>query len=517
VGYKLSPLLWSKVRRGLSAGRVQSIVLRLIVEREREIEQFQKRPYWTISVILSKPSSALFEASLTDKNGQKYEKTTILNLFAGTYSFSETSIDSTTAQEIINDLKKQKYIVKDLITKEIQRQPYAPLVTSTMQQAANRTLGLSSKRTMQLAQQLYERGLITYHRTDSTSLSIQAINQIRKYILTVYGEKYLPSSPRIFKTKTKNAQEAHEAIRPTDINKTSQKLEEKLDPISSKLYDLIHRRSLGCQMSSAIFSQKNLVIKAGLYGLSANGVKVIFDGFLKLYPKQLKENNLPDLKVGDELKATEWKSLEHQTQPPPRYSEASLVKILESKGIGRPSTYAPTITLILARQYVEKNEGYFYPTNIGIAVNDFLVKNFSEIINIPFTAQMEDDLDTIASGDKLWVPVVREFYEPFAKKLTEVTKTGQREKIAVETTGDKCPMCKTGDQVIRIGRFGKFLSCSHFPECKWKAVFIEKLEGIKCPQCGGDVVIRKTRFGKQFYGCSKYPACKWASWRKPKE
>lgn len=513
MGYKLSPLLWSKVRRGLSAGRVQSIAVRLIVEREREIERFQKKDYWTINIKLGKSEAKTFLADLIDKDGQKFEKTTVLELFAQKYSFSETSIiNAKQAEDIIVDLKKQTFIITDIVGKQVQRQPYAPFTTSTLQQAGSRVLGLSSKRTMQLAQSLYENGLITYHRTDSFALSSLAITQIRKYITDKFGSKYLPSSPRIYKTKAKNAQEAHEAIRPTNINKA---IVEKINGQEAALYDLIHRRSLACQMAPAIFSQKSVQIAGGNYGLSATGVKVVFDGFLKLYPKQLKENNLPDLVVGDKLCGYEFLSSAHQTQPPPRYNEASLIKTLESKGIGRPSTYAPTISLIQARQYVDKSEGNFLPTAVGTAVNDFLVKNFDSIINIPFTAQMEDDLDTIAMGEKQWVPVIKEFYQPFAEKLTKVAKTAQRTKIAVEKTGEKCPLCREGDQVIRIGKFGKFLSCSRFPECKWTSMYVEKLEGVKCPDCGNEIVLRRTRKGRQFYGCSQWPKCKWASWHKP--
>lgn len=516
VGYKLSPLLWSKVRRGLSAGRVQSITVRLIVEREREINQFQSKKYWTISVKLGKNALAAFLADLVERNNQKYEKTTVLELFAQSYSYAETSIGSESrAQDIISDLQKQTFVISDIQDKQVQRQPYGPLTTSTLQQAASRVLGLSSKRTMQIAQGLYERGLITYHRTDSMALSLQAVQQIRKYITNNFGPRYLPSTPRIYKTKTKNAQEAHEAIRPTNISNTSKTLKENVDKLAAALYDLIHRRTLASQMAQALFSQKTIKVQAGSYGLSATGIKVVFDGFLKLYPKQLKENNLPDLALGDKLKSYEFLPLEHQTQPPPRYNEASLIKTLETKGIGRPSTYAPTLSLIQTRQYVEKNEGNFIPTTVGIAVNDFLVKNFDSIINIPFTAQMEDDLDTIAAGEKAWVPVIRDFYKPFANKLTLVSKTAQRIKIAVEKTGQHCPLCKEGDQVIRIGRFGKFLSCSRFPECKWTGMYAEKLNGIKCPDCGNDIVLRKTKRGRQFYGCSQWPKCKWASWHKP--
>lgn len=519
VGYKLSPLLWRKIRRGLSAGRVQSVVVRLIVEREREIEKFIRKKYWTIEVVLGKTKKDVFSAVLDSKEGQKYEKTNVLKLFAGSYSFRETSLDTlVNAEKTVTDLKKQKFIVSTVKGKEVKRRPFPPFITSTLQQSASRAFGFSGKRTMRTAQKLYENGFITYHRTDSTFLANQAIKQIRDYIEKSFGDNYLPAVPRMFKTKTKRAQEAHEAIRPTRISSIRQLADQssKLRADEAKLYELIFKRAIACQMADALFKQNSVDIQAGPYLLKGNGVKVLFDGFLKLYPKQLRDRLLPDLKPGDHLQTQTIEPIEHETQAPPRYNEASLIKTLESKGIGRPSTYAPVVSVVQARQYVEKKEGSFYPTNVGMTVNDFLVKYFGNIVDISFTAKMEDDLDKVAHAEKKWAIIMGEFYHPFAKKLEKVAKEAKRAKIPVEKIGKKCPECKKGDQVIRLGRFGKFLSCSHFPDCKWKAVYNEKLKGIRCPECRGDILVRRTRKGKTFYGCSKWPKCKWASWRKPR-
>ena len=502
VGYKLSPLLWSKVRRGLSAGRVQSVALRFIVEREKEINKFKAREYWTIDADFKEK----FLASLYSQNNEKIEKTTTLELFAGPYTYKESKImNHELCDKIIKDLKKQVFIIDSIEEKETLRQPLAPFTTSTLQQASNSSFGYSAKKTMMLAQKLYEEGFITYHRTDSLNLAESAITSFRGYIQKTYGDKYLSPEIRRYKTKSKVAQEAHEAIRPTDIN---------LQIPDNKLYSLIWRRAVATQMAAAKLASTTIDIKAGQYLFKANGVRTLFDGFLRLYPKRLNEKILPKLIKGDKLNLKEILPKQNFTSPPPRYNEASLIKTLEGKGIGRPSTYASIISLIQDRGYVEKKEAAFWPTAVGNAVIEFLQKYFDYIIEIPFTAEMEEDLDRIARNEKKWVPVLKAFYTPFAKKVKDVAKNSERIKIAVEKTGKKCPKCKTGDQVIRTGRFGKFLSCSRFPDCDWKDNYQETIDA-QCPECNSPVVMRRTHKGKFFYGCSGWPKCKWASWRKP--
>jgi len=502
VGYKLSPLLWSKVRRGLSAGRVQSVALRFIVEREKEIAKFKAREYWTIDADFKEK----FLASLYSQENGKIEKTTTIELFSGPYTYRETIInDEKICQKIEKDLQKQNFIIENIEEKETLRQPLAPFTTSTLQQASNSSFGYSAKKTMMLAQKLYEEGFITYHRTDSLNLAESAITNFRGYIQKTYGDKYLSAEIRRYQTKSKVAQEAHEAIRPTDIN---------LQIPDNKLYSLIWRRALATQMAAAKLASTTIDIKAGQYLFKANGVRTLFDGFLRLFPKRLNEKILPKLTKGDKLNLKEILPKQNFTSPPPRYNEASLIKTLEAKGIGRPSTYASIISLIQDRGYVEKKEAAFWPTAVGDAVIEFLQKYFDYIIEIPFTAEMEEDLDRIARNEKKWVPVLKAFYAPFEKKVKDVAKNSERIKIAVEKTGKKCPKCTKGDQVIRTGKFGKFLSCSRFPDCDWKDNYQETIDA-QCPECNSQVVMRRTHKGKFFYGCSGWPKCKWASWRKP--
>jgi DNA topoisomerase-1 len=524
VGYKLSPLLWQKVRRGLSAGRVQSVALRLIVEREKEVAKFEKKEYWTVETELAPAGSSAamqtyppFSAFLFSKNGDKYELKQTVQLFAGPYTYQlSTIINQQSCRQIESDLKKQDFIVDKIEEKETLRQPPPPFTTSTLQQTASRLFGWSSKQTMNLAQRLYERGYITYHRTDSLNLSSQAVNSFRSYIKENFSTTYLPAEPKFFKTHSKNAQEAHEAIRVTNIYKKPETKSRKMEANELKLYELIWKRSLATQMPSAKLFQTSIDIKAGPYLLRANGLRTMFDGWMKLYSKRPAENILPKLSQGDKLKLVKVLSQQNFTSPPPRYNEAALIKILEAKGIGRPSTYAPIISLIQTRGYVEKKEGVFRPTAVGEAVIKFLTIDFKEIVGIPFTAEMEEDLDAIARGEKDWAPVLKSFYEPFEKKLKNSQKNGKRVKIKVEKTGKKCPKCQKGEQVVRTGRFGKFLSCSRFPDCDWKATLQEKIPQMKCPKCKkGDVVLRRTKKGKSFFGCSRWPECRWASWKKP--
>ncbi|MCL4390086.1 MAG: type I DNA topoisomerase [Patescibacteria group bacterium] len=484
VGYKLSPLLWRKVRKGMSAGRVQSVAVRLVVEREREIKAFAPQEYWEIMA-----KFAGFEAKLT--------KTEIKN--------------KEEADKIIEGLKTAEFRVETVEKREIKKSPYPPFTTSTLQQAASNLFGWSARRTMQIAQNLYEQGLITYHRTDSLNLAAAAVDAVRQFISSQYGQNHLPAAARFFKTKSKVAQEAHEAIRPTQVLGSR---DQGLDRDQKRLYELIWNRFVACQMAEAVYEQTGVDIKAGDYLFRANGNKQVFDGWQKLFVRD-EGTELPTLTTGQILKLLELVPSQHYTEPPTRYTEASLIKTLEEYGIGRPSTYAPIISTIQDRQYVEKTDKKLLPTTLGDAVTDFLMTNFSNILDYQFTAKMEDELDQIANGEVKWVPVIREFYEPFAKQLEEVGETAARVKVAVETTNEVCPN-DGAPLVVRLGRFGKFLACSKFPDCKFTKAFQQKLE-MKCPKCGqGDVIIRKTRSKRSFYGCSRYPDCDFASWTKPK-
>jgi DNA topoisomerase-1 len=501
VGYKLSPMLWKKVRRGLSAGRVQSVAVRLIVDREKEILAFKPEAYWEFIARLYKTDKTrFFSAKLVKINNKKAE----------VKSAGE-------AQTIEQGLKKADYLVSNLESKKVARNPYPPFTTSTLQQAAANKFYFPAKRTMSLAQRLYEAGLITYHRTDSVKLSNQALTMIRDYIKKEYGPDYLPAKPLFYKTKSKNAQEAHEAIRPTKLTD-----QPALDRDEQKLYELIKKRTVASQMNQAIYDSLTVdVVADKIYFLRKVGQKLVFDGWLRVWQESPREPDpeltvLAELKINDKVQLNELETLAKTTQPPFRYTEAMLVKALEEKGIGRPSTYAPIITTIQSRQYVEKKEGRFWPTPVGTAVTDFLLINFPDIMDYQFTAGMEDDLDIIAQGKKKWTAVVDHFYRPLAKILDKVEATSKRVEIPVEKTGEPCPECHQGDQVIRTGRFGKFLSCSRFPDCRWKDKYRETLPGVTCPDCGAEVVVKSTKRGKKFYGCDNYPKCKWASWYKPK-
>ena len=490
VGYKLSPLLWKKVRRGLSAGRVQSVAVRLIVERENEIKAFKPDEYWEIF------------ASLETEKKEKF----VVQLV------KEEIKDKDSSDKILNVLENAKYKVKDLKKREVNKNPYPPFTTSTMTQAAARVFGWSAKKTMSAAQKLYEEGLITYHRTDSMNLSIDAVNVAREFILNEYGKEYLPEKAIFYKTKSKSAQEAHEAIRPTNV---------ELDPSSvagefgeQKLYDLIRRRFLSCQMSQAVYSETTIDVEADKYMLRASGQIMKFDGWRKLFNIDKEIVLLPEVTKGSELAKEKVWADQKFTQPPARFNEASLIKTLEKLGIGRPSTYAPIISTIQVRSYVEKKEGKFFPTTIGFAVTEFLVKNFPDEMGYSFTAEMEEDLDRIADGKIKWQKEMKKFWTPFSKKLESVEKTSERVKIETEKLGKHCPDCADGELVIRTGRFGKFISCSLFPECKHTEKYMDRI-GIKCPDCKeGDVIVKKAKRGN-FFGCSRYPDCKYASWKKP--
>jgi DNA topoisomerase-1 len=504
VGYKLSPLLWKKVAKGLSAGRVQSVALRLIVEREREIQNFKPKEYWTIEAILKKsqePNSKSqneFKALLIKKEEKKLDQFAIKN--------------EKEAKKIVEELKDAKFEVLKVERKEAKRNPPEPFITSTMQQTAWQKFSWTAEKTMQVAQQLYEMGYITYMRTDSLNLSELALKMVKDFILKNFGENYYEK--RIYKTKSKVAQEAHEAIRPTDVEKTPEILSEKLNEQQLKLYDLIWRRFLACQMAQAIFDRTEVEILAKNYGFLAKGQILKFDGFLKVYPMKFEEEELPELKKGETLEVLKILPLQHFTQPPPRYTEATLIKELEKHGIGRPSTYATILATIQERNYVKKDEKKrFYPTAVGILVNDLLVKHFPEIVDINFTAKMEDDLDKIANGEKDWIETLKEFYEPFNENLNKKYKEIRGAGI-LEKTEKKCPKCES-QLLIRVSKYGRFLACSNYPKCKY-TFDLENSTGISCQKCKkGEIVKRKSKKGKIFWGCSNYPKCDFVLWSEP--
>lgn len=517
VGYTLSPLLWKKLsKRWLSAGRVQSVTVRLIVEREREIQAFTKIPYFTIEGSFhSESGSETVSAKLATKDGKPYEETLTFNLFDGKYTTTRTSITSEDdAKKIIADMAAP-FTVSALDKKEVKRAPPAPYTTSTIQQDAGRKLYFSSKKTMQIAQKLYEEGWITYHRTDSVNLAEKFTTEAKLYIEKSFGPEFSVPTPRKFQTKSKVAQEAHEAIRPTMIERTSTTMGEAegFNHDHVRLYDLIWKRAVGSQMREAIFDATTLLVTStNGYVFSAQGSVVKFEGYLKILGKESGESVIPDVKVGQILRLDSSTVTPHETAPPPRYTEASLVKTLEEKDIGRPSTYAPIISTIIERQYVKKEEKKLVPTELGILVTEFLTKYFADILSLPFTATMEGKLDAIATGETRWEPVIREFYEPFTKAIAHATDTAEKVKLTEEELDEKCPTCGN-TLVIRTGRYGKFVACSNFPECKYTRQYGEKAD-INCPKCGNPIVIKKSRRGKTFYGCSNYPACTFAAWKK---
>jgi DNA topoisomerase-1 len=560
VGYKLSPLLWRKVRRGLSAGRVQSVAVRLVVDRERDIEAFKSEEYWSITATLEGKEPPQFDARLFQISEQKAD---IKN--------------GEQAQGIVNDLQGKSFIVKKIEKKKRRRSPSPPFITSTLQQDAARKLRYTAKKTMMIAQKLYEgvelgeegpTGLITYMRTDSVRTASEAQHEAREFIIREYGKDYAPQRLPVYKSK-KSAQEAHEAIRPTSAYRTPASVKKFLEPDQYKLYKLIWERFVASQMESAQLEQTSIDIRADKYTFRASGTVVTFPGFMTLYTESTdngkeEEGLLPSLSEGEILKTSGITPRQHFTQPPPRYTEATLVKELEAKGIGRPSTYATILSTIQDRKYTEKVEGKFKPTELGALVSDLLVERFSELMDYNFTANMEDHLDGIEEGGHRWIDVVMDFYKPFNKDLTEAMASLGKVKpqdIPTDQVCEKCgkpmvikwgrhgrfiactgyPECKTtkpleqegsgnGTQnvvlqeldekcqkcgspmVIRTGRYGKFISCSKYPECKTtKALSI----GIKCPHDGGEIVEKRTKRGKIFYSCGNYPKCKFATWYKP--
>ena len=531
VGYQISPLLWRKVRSRTSAGRVQSVALRLAVEREREIDDFNPVEYWSIEADLAK--------KVANGTGKKEEDQfrAKLTYIRGERADLKNEIDT---QAIVDELKQATYVVEGVKKGERRRKPAAPFTTSTLQQEASRRLGFGARKTMSIAQQLYEGiecgnegvvGLITYMRTDSTSVSSQAQSEVRDFITQQYGSEMLPPKPPVYKTKSKSAQEAHEAIRPTGVLREPHKVKADLTRDQARLYTLIWQRFVASQMAHALYNTMSIIIGAGVspavdgawpYQLRASGSRLQFKGFLSVYEETLDEDATPDASLGvilPELVAGEAVDLlkllpeQHFTQPPPRYTEATLVKTLEEYGIGRPSTYAPIISTIQNRGYVEKYEKRLYPTELGEIVNELLVEYFPDIINVQFTSQMEDDLDRIARGELAWPPVLQEFYEPFSKAVTHAEAHMPEVSIADQPTGEICEKCGH-PMVLKFGRYGKFEACSNFPECRNAKPHLVKL-GIACPNDGGELVERRTKKGRVFFGCANYPECEWSSWKRP--
>jgi DNA topoisomerase-1 len=561
VGYNLSPFLWRKVAKGLSAGRVQSVAVRLVVEREREIKDFKPEEYWGIESIFTNSAHDEMAARLYAIGEKKLDKMGIKN---------KEQVDG-----IIADLKNSEYTIANVEKKITKRAPSPPFTTSTLQQDANNHLGFSAKQTMLIAQKLYEGlelgsegsvGLITYMRTDSVNLSEKFLNEAKEIIGSEFGPKYQLPKPRFYSNKSRNAQEAHEAIRPTEVSRTPESVKPYLDRNQFRLYELIWRRAVATQMAGAeinslaidISGQKNYIFRA-------NGQTILFDGFIRLYPDRAKENLLPEVKIGEKVSLKEMKPEQHFTEPAARYSDAALVKDLEHYGIGRPSTYAPTIATIEDRGYVERDEKKrLFPKDIAYLVSDLLVEHFPHVVDYEFTAKMENDLDEIAKGQKEWQPVIEDFYDPFMDNLHLKDKELSKKELTEEKTDEVCEKCGS-PMIIKTGRFGRFLACSNYPECKNtknigadgkvekeqpeisnepcdkcgkpmvvrhgrygqflgcsdypKCKNIKNIDvklNMKCPKCGqGDLVVRRSKRGKPFYGCNRYPDCDFALWDKP--
>jgi len=531
VGYKLSPFLWKKIVKGLSAGRVQSVAVRLIAEREREIEAFNAEEYWEISANLKNTKitpQKEFTARLAKINGKTLDKLEIK--------------DEAQAIAIEQNLENAAYQVATVEKKETRKNPLPPFTTSTLQQAAWQRFKMTAKAAMMTAQQLYEMGLITYHRTDSLNLSVQSLAAAKDFIAKNYGQNYHPEHFNVYKTKSKGAQEAHEAIRPAYADQTPEMAlaDKDLSRPQVKLYELIWQRFIASQMSPALFDSLSIDIAAecvagvrppqacggltpatpAIYNFRANGQTLKFDGYLKVYPSKFEELDLPPMEESEPLEFIKLDVSQHFTKPPARYNEATLVKTLEAYGIGRPSTYAPTISTIQARNYIKKDEKKsLKPTEIGLMVNDLLVAHFPQIVDIGFTAKMEEEFDQIAAGKLKWTKVLRDFYDPFAKNLEEKYQAVEKKNQTPEITDKLCPKCGA-NLVIKMGRFGKFLACPKFPDCKHaepltpeKPAFATE---IPCPKCEkGHIVEKRTKKRKIFYGCSSYPDCDFALWDKP--
>jgi DNA topoisomerase-1 len=569
VGFNLSPFLWKKIRYGLSAGRVQSVALRLVCEREKEIQAFIEQEYWTIGARLATQGKQTFTANLIEAAGKKLGKFDIAAQEA--------------AEALVKSLTAAPYSVAKVTKSERKRQPAPPFTTSTLQQEASRKLGFSAKKTMSTAQKLYEGidvgegtvGLITYMRTDSVALSQQALDEAREVITSLYGKEYALAKPRLYKNKSKNAQEAHEAVRPTYLAKTPAEVKKYLTPDLFKLYELIWKRTVACQMAEALLDQTSVDIAAGTgYTFRAAGTVIRFPGFMKLYIEGLddeseeKEGTLPPLSEGDKLSLQELLPEQHFTQPPPRYTEATLVKTLEEYGIGRPSTYASTMNTLVERKYCRLDKKRFFPEDIGMIVSDLLTKHFTRYVDYNFTAGLEEELDQVSRGEKQWKPLLKEFWGPFAGLLKQKESEVSKEELTTEALEEKCPECgellavKLGKRgkfiactgykdgcrytrpleqdaqeaaepvvseekcdkcgspmLIKDGRFGKYLACSGYPACKNIQPLVKpKGTGVVCPECKeGELIEKKSRYGKMFYSCNRYPQCKFALWDLPVE
>ncbi|TET40769.1 MAG: type I DNA topoisomerase [Dehalococcoidia bacterium] len=517
VGYKLSPLLWQKVRRGLSAGRVQSVALRMIVDREREIEGFVPTEYWSIDAELKKMAA----------------RESFIASFLGFMDGKKIEIQSEKeAQRIAAELEDASYAVAQVRKKEVSRQPAPPFITSTLQQEGWRKLRFTAKHTMAIAQQLYEGlpiskegsvGLITYMRTDSVRVAPSALAETRAYVKGKYGANFLPPHPRIFARKAKAAQEAHEAIRPTSVRREPDIIKHYLTRDQFRLYELIWKRMVASQMSPALLDATSVDIEAKdekAYLLRATSSIIKFPGFTIIYNEGRDDTQdeegkrpLPDLVKGEPLELLGLFPEQHFTQPPPRYTEATLVKALEERGIGRPSTYAPILSTIQERGYVERADGRFHPLELGFLVSDLITEHFPDIVDLGFTAQMEEGLDQIARGERQWVPFLQDFYDPFEKTLQTAKQQMKKVKVVGEPTEEVCSLCGR-PMVIKLGRYGRFLACSGFPQCKNTKPFLIKI-GVKCPQCGGDLVERKSKRKRTFYGCAQYPDCDFTTSDKP--
>ncbi len=510
VGYKISDLLWSKVKRGLSAGRVQSVALKLICDREDEIRSFIPDEYWTIEAEMRSVSNEKFTAKYYGKDGKKAELS-----------------NESEAMEVVEDVKNEAFNVAEIKKGRRMRKPMPPFTTSTMQQEASKYLNFTAQKTMMVAQQLYEGvdvkgqgtiGLVSYIRTDSVRISDDAYEDIKGYITENVGDKYLSAERIVYKSKN-NAQDAHEAIRPTHASIEPESLKDSLTKEQYKLYKLIWERAIACQMAPAEYETQAITLKAGEHVFKASGSVLAFDGFLKIY-NRVDENQeaslLPEVNEGENLKAAKISPLQHFTQPPPRFSDASLIKTLEEIGVGRPSTYAPTIATIIARNYVVKEKKLFCTTELGEAVNEIMEKYFENIVNADFTAAMEADLDSIEEGKLEWKEIIRGFYPIFASELKNAQEKLSKVVIKDEVTDIICEKCGS-NMVIKYGRYGKFLACPNFPACSNAKPLFESA-GVKCPFCGGEVLIKKTKKGRKYFGCENNPdKCSFISWNKPVE
>lgn len=529
VGYKISPILWRKVKRGLSAGRVQSAALRLVVDREREIERFVAVEYWSIEADLAKQSD-------TKKRRRKED---VFHAVLQSIDKKKVGLKGgANAQKVVDDLEGADYVVGEVRQKEARRYPSPPFITSTLQQEASRKLNFTAKRTMVVAQQLYEGidigaeghvGLITYMRTDSTQVAAVAQREARELIATKYGAAYLPPKSPFYRTKAKGAQEAHEAIRPTSVFREPEFVQRHLTPEQYRLYRLVWQRFVASQMAAAALENTTVDIRAGRpqtgkmpYLFRASGSVVRFPGFFAVYREgrddetedETEKGVLPPLAVDERVDRVKLWPEQHFTQPPPRYTEATLVKALEELGIGRPSTYAPTLATLQARYYVERVEKKLKPTELGVVVNDILVEHFPRIVDTGFTSQMEEELDEIASGERAWVPVISAFYTPFSETVQRADQVIEKVKVADQLTGEVCEKCGR-PMALKMGRYGKFIACTGFPECRNAKPLLKKL-GIPCPKCkAGELVERKTKRRRTFYSCSRYPECDFSVWNKP--